>query len=87
MALKHLAAISEKYFGGTLEKDGSFIAVRVPESVTVNGSTESGGCIFYEEAFRELVRLLAGTSGPVEHTQCAQKGGSVCEWRTEWGAH
>src|SRR5215213_9988944 len=29
MALKHLAAISEKYFGGTLEKNGSFLSLRV----------------------------------------------------------
>ena len=87
MALKHLATVSEKYFGGTLEKNGSLISLKVPESVTVNGSPDSAGCIFYEEAFRELVRLLTGASGQVEHIRCAQKGGEVCEWRTEWGTH
>lgn len=87
MVLKHLAAISEKYFGGTLEKRGPLISLRVPESVTVNGSPESGGCIFYGEAFRELLKLLAGAPGQVDHIQCAQTGASVCEWRAEWGSH
>lgn len=81
-ALKHLAAIAEKYLGGTVEKNGSSISVRIPDSVTVNGSANSGGCVFYEVALSELLRLLFGTSGQVEHVQCAQNGG-VCEWRAE----
>ena len=85
MALKHLTAIAEKYFGGTLEKNGSFIQLRVPESVTVNGSPGSAGCVFYEVAFRELLRLLVGATGPVDHIQCTQRGEGVCEWRAEWG--
>jgi hypothetical protein len=28
LALKHLSAIAEKYFGGTIEKNGSFISLR-----------------------------------------------------------
>jgi predicted hydrocarbon binding protein len=85
MALKHLTAIAEKYFGGTLAKNGSFISLRVPESVTVNGSPKSGGCVFYEVALRELVRLFTGATVQVDHTQCTQKGEGVCEWRAEWG--
>lgn len=87
MALKHLTAISEKFFSGTLERNGSFLSLRVPDSVTVNGSPHSGGCIFYEEAFRQLLHLLVGEPGPVEHIQCAQKGEGACEWRAEWGSH
>jgi predicted hydrocarbon binding protein len=84
MALKHLTAIADKYFGGTLEKSGSFVSLRVSESVTVNGSPNSAGCVFYEVAFRELLRLLIEATGQVEHTQCAQKGEGQCEWRAEW---
>jgi predicted hydrocarbon binding protein len=85
MALRHLTAIAGKFFGGTLEKNGSFISLKVPESVTVNGSPKSGGCVYYEVAFRELLRLLVGSTAQVEHIQCAQKGEGVCEWRSEWG--
>jgi predicted hydrocarbon binding protein len=84
MALKHLTAIADKYFGGTLEKSGSFVSLLVSESVTVNGSPNSAGCVFYEVAFRELLRLLIEATGQVEHTQCAQKGEGQCEWRAEW---
>lgn len=87
MALKQLTAIAEKFFGGTLEKSGSHISLRVPESVTVNGSPRSGGCVFYEVAFRELLRLLVGADVQVEHIQCAQKGEGACEWRAEWASH
>jgi predicted hydrocarbon binding protein len=87
MALKHLATIAEKYLGGTIGRNGSFVSLRVPESVTVNGSPNSAGCVFYEVAFRELVRLFVGATAPVEHTQCSQKGEGVCEWRTEWGSN
>jgi len=85
MALKHLSAIAEKYLGGTIEKSGSFISLRIPESVTVNGSANSGGCVFYETAFRELLRLLVGADGQVNHLQCAQRNEGACEWRAEWG--
>jgi predicted hydrocarbon binding protein len=85
MALRHLTAIAGKFFGGTLEKNGSFISLKVPESVTVNGSPKSGGCVYYEVAFRELLRLLVGSTAQVEHIQCAQKGEGMCEWRSEWG--
>lgn len=87
MALKQLTAIVDRYFGGTLERNGASLSLRIPESVTVNGSTNSGGCIYYEEALRELLRLLVNSGGHVEHAQCAQRGESSCEWRAEWRAN
>jgi predicted hydrocarbon binding protein len=84
MALKQLATIAQKYFGGTLEKNGSLISLRIPESVTVNGSPNSAGCAFYEEAFRELLRLLTGNSSQVDHVQCSGNSDGCCEWRAEW---
>ena len=87
MAFKQLKAISERYFGGTVEKNGSFVSLRVPDSVTVNGSPNSGGCVFYGEAFGELIHRLTGSTAHVEHIQCAARGENVCEWRAEWGVH
>ncbi|HEX6573986.1 MAG TPA: hypothetical protein VF042_03370 [Gemmatimonadaceae bacterium] len=84
MALKQLRTIAEKYFGGSLEKSGSHVTLRVPNSVTVNGSPDSGGCAFYGEAFRELIGLLTGTTPPVEHIQCSARNEGACEWRAEW---
>lgn len=87
MALKQLRVVVEKYFGGTLERSGSFITLKVPNSATVNGSPKSGGCVFYEYALRELIRLLTNGGGHIHHVHCAQRGDGVCEWRAEWRSH
>jgi predicted hydrocarbon binding protein len=84
MALKQLAQAAEKDFGGTLERTGSSISLKIPESVTVNGSPKSVGCTFYEVAFRELLRLLVDGGDHVVHVTCAQRGDACCEWRAEW---
>jgi len=84
MALKQLEQAAEKYFGGTMERMGSFVSLKVPESVTVNGSPKSAGCTFYEVAFRDLLKLLVDAGDQVEHVHCAQRGEGWCEWRAEW---
>jgi predicted hydrocarbon binding protein len=84
MALKQLRTIAEKYLGGTLERTGSFISLRVVDSVTVNGSPNSAGCVYYETALRELLRLLTGNAGEVTHTSCVQRDEGACEWKAEW---
>jgi predicted hydrocarbon binding protein len=87
MALKQLTQIVDRYFGGSLARNDSSLSLRIPESVTVNGSADSGGCVFYEEALRELLRLLVNESGDVEHVKCAQRGEGDCEWRAAWRTH
>ena len=84
MALSQLTMMVEKYFGGTLDRNGSFLSIRIPDSVTVNGSTKSGGCVFYEEALRELIHLLVNSTGQVDHVHCAQRDEGACEWRADW---
>lgn len=84
MALKQLTVMAERILGGSLERAGSFISLRVPESVTVNGTTNSGGCVFYEAAIRDLLEILTGAGAQVEHVQCAQRGEGACEWRADW---
>lgn len=86
MALKQLNTIATKFLDGTLTRSGSFLSLSVPESVTANGSPGSGGCVFYEEALRELMKLLVTPSPHVEHVQCTKRGEGACEWRVEWRA-
>ena len=87
MALRQLNIVVEKYFGGTLERTGSFLTLTIPDSPTVNGSTKSAGCMFYEYAWRELLHLLVDGGGQVDHVHCVQRGDAVCEWRVEWRGH
>jgi len=86
-ALKQLRLIAQNFFGGSLVRKGSFIELRVPDSVTVNGAPKSAGCTFYESAFRELLRLMIDGGGQVEHIHCVQRDQGACEWRAEWRTH
>jgi hypothetical protein len=83
MAMKRLAFIADKYFDGSLTNNGSHLSLKVPESVTVNGSNESGGCVYYEQAFNDLITVLMGTPGYIDHVQCIQRGEPACEWRAD----
>lgn len=87
VALRQLEIVAHRYFGGTLERTGSFLSMKVPDSVTVNGSRRSGGCVFYETALRELLKRLVDGGEQIDHVRCAQRGEGVCEWRAEWRTH
>jgi predicted hydrocarbon binding protein len=76
--------ISETFFGGTLERTGAFLSLKVPDSVTVNGAPDSAGCNFYASAMRELLHLLINGGGQIEHVHCVQRDDGTCEWRAEW---
>lgn len=84
VALKEMRSIADNFFTGDLEKNGAFVLLTVPDSVTVNGAAESAGCTFYESAFRELLRLLVGGGEQVDHIKCVQRNDAVCEWRADW---
>ncbi len=83
-AFSQLKTIVERDLGGTLERTGGFLTVRVVDSVTVAGSPKSSGCVFYESALRELLRLLISGGDQVDHVLCSQSGDGACEWRAEW---
>jgi predicted hydrocarbon binding protein len=84
LAFKQLRTITRNFFGGTLERTGGYLSLRIPDSVTVNGAPRSAGCAFYESAFRELLHLLINGGGQVDHIHCVQRGDGACEWRAEW---
>ena len=58
--------------------------LEVPDSVTADSGAIESGCTYYESVLRELVRVLVGGPGAVEHVRCVARGESVCEWRAEW---
>ena len=84
IALRQARRIAERYLNGTLTRVGSFLLLDVPNSVTVNSAPHSAGCAYYESSLRELLRLLIGNQGAVEHTRCVARGEGSCEWRAEW---
>ena len=84
IALRHVRRVTARYAAGTVRRVGSTIIVMVPEPVTLDAAPRQAGCTFYESALRELMQLLVGGVGAVEHVRCAGRGEGHCEWRAEW---
>ncbi|MES2179028.1 MAG: hypothetical protein V4550_14300 [Gemmatimonadota bacterium] len=84
MAFRRAHRITQRYLNGNLRRVGQFVLLEIPRSVTLGVATGSTGCAFYESTLRELMRLLIGTTGSVEHTRCEGRGEGSCEWRADW---
>lgn len=86
LALRSVRRIGKRYFSGNVRRVGSSLLLEVPRSITVDAAPASCGCIYYESALGELLRLLIGSVGAVEHVHCAGRGEGTCEWRADWHA-
>ena len=84
MALRKTRRIARRYLHGNVRRVGTSILLEIPRSITVGVAAGGAGCAFYEATLRELLRLLVGTTGAVEHTRCEGRGEGSCEWRADW---
>ena len=84
IALRHMRRISGRYVAGSVRRVGSTILLEVGPSVTRDTAPRLAGCTYYESALRELMQLLVGGVGAVEHVRCASRSEGSCEWRAEW---
>ena len=84
VALRRSRSIAERYANGTVRRVGGYVLLDVPQSVTLNTAPGSIGCAYYEAMLRELLRLLIGSVGSVDHVRCAGRGEGTCEWRADW---
>src|SRR5690349_9852497 len=84
MALRQVRRIARRYLNGNVRRVGTSVLLEIPRSITVGVAAGGVGCAFYEATMRELLRLLVGTTGSVEHTRCEGRGEGSCEWRADW---
>jgi hypothetical protein len=84
IALGRAKRIAHRYLNGSLRRFGSSLLLDVPSSVTLGTAPNAVGCSYYEDSLRELLRLLVGGTGAVEHIRCMSRGEATCEWRAEW---
>ena len=84
LALRQVRRIARRYLNGNVRRVGTSVLLEIPRSITVGVASGSAGCTFYEATLRELLRLLVGTTGAVEHTRCEGRGEGSCEWRADW---
>ena len=84
LALTHARRLARRFLDGQVVRKGGSVLLRVPTPFTADSSPQAAGCTFFESMLKELLRLLVGHEGVVEHVQCAERGDARCEWRAEW---
>ena len=84
IALRRSRRIAQRYANGAVRRMGGYVLLDVPSSVTLSTAPGSIGCAYYEAMLRELLRLLIGSVGSVDHVRCAGRGEGTCEWRADW---
>lgn len=86
LALRQVRRTSQRFLAGRSRRVGASVLMEVPtaSSVTLNAAPKLAGCTFYESTLRELMQLLRGGVGAVEHVRCASRSEGTCEWRAEW---
>lgn len=84
LAFRRAKKIAARYLNGNVRRVGSFLLFEVPRSITIGAAPGSLGCTYYESTLRELVLLLIGSIGAVEHVRCFARGEGSCEWRADW---
>jgi predicted hydrocarbon binding protein len=86
LAFRQVKRAGEKYLGAKVRRVGASIVVGVKESVTYETAPKGIGCLYYESALRELLKLLVNGGGMIDHVHCRERGEDICEWRAEWRA-
>jgi hypothetical protein len=84
IALRRTRSIAARYANGAVRRVGGYVLLEVPRSVTLNTAPGSIGCSYYEAMLRELLGLLVGGVGSVDHVHCAGRDEGTCEWRADW---
>jgi hypothetical protein len=84
IALRHARHVAKRYMQGSARRMGGTIMLDVSDSVTRDAAPKLAGCSFYESALRELIQLMVGGVGAVDHVRCATRSEGSCEWRAEW---
>jgi predicted hydrocarbon binding protein len=84
IALRRTRRIAKRYANGAVRRVGGYVLLEVPRSVTLNTAPGSIGCAYYEAMLRELLGLLVGGVGSVDHVHCVGRSEATCEWRADW---
>jgi hypothetical protein len=84
LAFRHARKIAARYLSGNIRRVGNSLLLEVPRSITLGSAPGTAGCAYYESSVREMLRLLVGSIGTVEHTRCGGRQEGTCEWRADW---
>ena len=80
-ARKGVTAIARETFGAELRFPEPEAEVRLADPLSVRAWPEGEACGFYGAAFAELLRLVTGFEGVLDHVACRGRGDHDCIWR------
>ena len=86
LAFRQVKRAGEKYLGASVRRVGASVVLGIKESVTYETAPKGIGCLYYESALREMLKLLVNGGGMIDHVHCRERGEDICEWRAEWRA-
>ena len=86
LAFRQIKKAGDRYFSASVRRVGASVVFGVKESVTFGTAPRAIGCLYYESALREMLKLLVNGGGMIDHVRCREKGEDTCEWRAEWRA-
>jgi hypothetical protein len=86
LAFRQVKRAGERYLGASVRRVGASIVLGIKDSVTFETGPKGVGCLYYESALREMLKLLVNGGGMIDHVHCREKGEDICEWRAEWRA-
>jgi predicted hydrocarbon binding protein len=86
LALSRVRNLSARYLNGQVKRVGSALLLEIDQPITGSAAANGVGCVFPEAFLRELLYLLIGSTGAVDHVRCQSRGESRCEWRADWTA-
>jgi hypothetical protein len=84
LALRAARRLSRRYLEGRVTRVGASLLLEVESPVSLDTAPRAVGCTYYEAALRELMQLLTGAAGGVEHVRCASRGEGSDQWKAEW---
>ena len=84
LALRAARRLSRRYLDGRVTRVGASLLLEVESPVSLDSAPRAVGCTYYEAALRELMQLLTGAAGGVEHVRCASRGEGSDQWKAEW---
>lgn len=84
IALRQMRRLARRVLDGVVVRQGSTLILDVTNPVSADAAPRNAGCGLYEAAYRELLLLLTGSDGPVDHVMCRARGDSSCQWRADW---
>jgi hypothetical protein len=81
LAARAARGAARETFGAELRFPGGLAEARMPDAVAIVAWPGGEACGFHAAAFAELLRLLVGFEGLMQHETCRGRGDPECVWR------